>query len=991
MKYVVIILFGFLGLPSLGQVLGPVIYSCDFANGIPADWTSFSDTGISQWEYRGPSTTPNNTVGARGSCSFSALPINSTTQSNGFIIFDSNYWDDGGTVCANIGSGVDPGPHNAYVQLPDQDFTNYNGLILTFQQQFRHFLDSTFVEVSVNNGANWSIVYLNQGAQSPQSQWVNINLSSIATGYDQVKIRFHYTGTYYWWLLDDIYIYEPYENDMRINSSKYTTNNGINSATPLLDLEYDQYPSVMIPSFRFQTNASNIGAFDQTTVGLNLRIVRDDGVQTYNQNSPSSIALAGSTSNYTITAPYLNPANLGDYDIFYQIFQSQADDNIINNYDTLDYTISPYTYARDEGPCETFFSGVSLFDGYLMQAGNVFQSRSFGRVINAVGVAVGRDTPVNTPIKAVIYKEDFEGIWAESDIHYVNYAELNDIGEEKIVVLPLATPLITYSDSIYIAMVSELSGEDDLHICRSGTSPEETSFLYYPTQSSFFYFINTPVVRLHIFASNAVPGCNKPEAENYDPLATIDDGTCRFPGCAHDDADNYDPLANWDDGTCIIGGCMDPLADNFHPYATYESNNCIYIGCTDPVANNYEPGTNQDDGSCVYVNAFFQINTLSGCAPLSIQVSNQTVLQEESICTFTLNDEPVLEACLSDFEYLIVNPGIYTLTYNHTAGEYSSSYSVEIEVLASPAAPVIVDNGDQLTCLTCADNAITWMVNDTELVGPTGSVLPYWADGVSQNGIYNIVLTNGFGCNSQGNQITIFNASLGQSEAVGCAPFQVGFENLTIPVSTMVCTLSYGDGLGEGDWVGEIQHVYDLPGNYEAILTCTDGLLLAADTVYIAADQPVDINVYWNNISEQVICENAELFETITWYVGASTYSGEGPFEDEVGTWTVVGETAGGCISSQNIDVVAINEVEKAVQLSVHPNPSDGVVQIICDLQGMCEFCLLNQLGECVWQKQQLGAQTQSLDWSNLPSGAYHLRVKGDQGIGNFPLLLLTK
>ena len=50
-----------------------------------------------------------------------------------------------------------------------------------------------------------------------------------------------------------------------------------------------------------------------------------------------------------------------------------------------------------------------------------------------------------------------------------------------------------------------------------------------------------------------VYGCTNPNAINYDPTATIDDGSCRLPvdGCTDQLALNYDPLATIDDGSCV--------------------------------------------------------------------------------------------------------------------------------------------------------------------------------------------------------------------------------------------------------------------------------------------------------------------------------------------------------------------------------------------------------------------------------------------------------
>ena len=56
-----------------------------------------------------------------------------------------------------------------------------------------------------------------------------------------------------------------------------------------------------------------------------------------------------------------------------------------------------------------------------------------------------------------------------------------------------------------------------------------------------------------------------------------------------------------------IEGCTDPLALNYNPAATVDDGSCQYDvdpdipGCTDPAASNYNPNATVDDGSCQYV------------------------------------------------------------------------------------------------------------------------------------------------------------------------------------------------------------------------------------------------------------------------------------------------------------------------------------------------------------------------------------------------------
>jgi hypothetical protein len=81
-------------------------------------------------------------------------------------------------------------------------------------------------------------------------------------------------------------------------------------------------------------------------------------------------------------------------------------------------------------------------------------------------------------------------------------------------------------------------------------------------------------------------GCTDPNANNYNPNATVDDGSC-----------TYDPKP--------IPGCTDPSANNYNPNATVDDGSCTYDpkpipGCTDPNALNFDPNATVDDGSCEY-------------------------------------------------------------------------------------------------------------------------------------------------------------------------------------------------------------------------------------------------------------------------------------------------------------------------------------------------------------------------------------------------------
>jgi hypothetical protein len=102
-------------------------------------------------------------------------------------------------------------------------------------------------------------------------------------------------------------------------------------------------------------------------------------------------------------------------------------------------------------------------------------------------------------------------------------------------------------------------------------------------------------------------------AANYNPYATIDDGSCFnwVYGCTNPAAVNYNQAANTDDGTCVIEGCTDQTAINYDWSATVDNGTCEYCNgdgsalaslyiCTFSNGNQVELQIVDDNGNEVY-------------------------------------------------------------------------------------------------------------------------------------------------------------------------------------------------------------------------------------------------------------------------------------------------------------------------------------------------------------------------------------------------------
>ena len=227
-------------------------------------------------------------------------------------------------------------------------------------------------------------------------------------------------------------------------------------------------------------------------------------------------------------------------------------------------------------------------------------------------------------------------------------------------------------------------------------------------------------------------------ANNYDPNATIDDGSCTYTvlGCTDSTAINFDPLANVDDGSCIASvlGCTDPVATNFDPLANVDDGTCSYtntvLGCTDPLAFNYDPLANTDDGSCIAI--------VNGCTDPSAGNYDATANVDDGSCLGPLANLYFSEYAEgnSNNKYLeIYNPSSDTISLNdygypsvsnapNSAGVYEYWNSFDSGATIAPGGIYVIAHPS-------ADPAILTFANETHMYlsnGDDGYALVYGSE-----------------------------------------------------------------------------------------------------------------------------------------------------------------------------------------------------------------------------------------------------------------------
>ncbi len=487
-----------------------VIWSEDFANGIPANWNNSGAPALAIWEYRGPSTNPNQLVGSRGSC----LPdgnvgeaIASTTSANGFIIFDSNYWDNNLNPCTvnNFGTGQAPGPHLSYLTTASIDLTGFANVALEFEQYIRYYLGNTRVEISIANGP-WEVLYTNildQGITTQNTQTVRMPLPTAAGNQSNVKLRFVYDGLYYFWQLDDIRLVQGYANDLLIENSSYGdfdfSNPDHNTGFEMM--EYTQYPSAFAPLVYLKSNVFNFGTNAQTNIALNARVVNDNsGDLLYEGVSPILQSLAPGADSVLVSGEFQMEQTVSDYTVYFNSLQTETDENTENSLDTLHFKITPVTYARDENSLGSMFLPSEAFADAPFEMGAVYLLPS-GQQLHSVSVAIGEGTTLPTSVYATIFSFSLStgigGAIASTQDIAVSEADINSFGEASMKVLSFESPVFL-SQGLYLVAVGSPNSAFQAVIGLSGKSEDLSAWVRFNNSNTdLFYLTRTPMIRMN--------------------------------------------------------------------------------------------------------------------------------------------------------------------------------------------------------------------------------------------------------------------------------------------------------------------------------------------------------------------------------------------------------------------------------------------------------------------------------------------------------------
>jgi Secretion system C-terminal sorting domain len=421
-----------------------VLWSEDFSTGIPAGWTnigtinaSTGDTAL--WEYRGPNTNPDTSIGTRGLYGSNAR-INSPTRSNGWVIFDSDYLDNAG-IQGNEGGGPVPAPHFGDLITDVIDLTGEPNVKLEMTQYMRNFAMVSDIFVSIDGGATWlpDTIQLNReivvNASNDPDDFTSIDLSTMAGGQANVKLRFEFNSTlnngfygYYFWQMDDLRIIRTPPNDLVMQDVAVDQGNST--------AYYGFVPFSQIVPTTWRALYLNDGAAIQPNTKFTTDIMVG-ATQDYNKSSiPSDLAsgvnrldsINGSGDEWTASSK-------GTYDITMSVSSdSTAGGNEYlpeNNSVLRTIFISDSVYSVD-GDNITGSLGTESFNGAAddFRMANLIEINKDDTITSVyVGIRTSRTVPGGT-IRVTVrdttggsYASDFPVIVCESDFHIVTQVD----------------------------------------------------------------------------------------------------------------------------------------------------------------------------------------------------------------------------------------------------------------------------------------------------------------------------------------------------------------------------------------------------------------------------------------------------------------------------------------------------------------------------------------------------------------------------------------
>ena len=267
--------------------------------------------------------------------------LNSPTASNGAAQFNSDVYDGGGK---GVGQGSYVGVQVGNLVSDPIDCSSQSSVNLSFYQLARVNAGqpSTLVSVSGDGGNTWVNFPINEkvvsNASSPNGELILLDISEVAAGKNDVRIRFTWNGRYYFWLIDDVALITSPANNLALGDYFYPP---LSFATPLSQIGTD--------TFGFSANVSNKGIEPQFDVTLVASILDEEFNLIWSDSSILEQLNPGEDTLMILDSVFVpNELELGGYFITYEVFTPGSPDfNPSDNFGSEFFIVTENIFSKE--------------------------------------------------------------------------------------------------------------------------------------------------------------------------------------------------------------------------------------------------------------------------------------------------------------------------------------------------------------------------------------------------------------------------------------------------------------------------------------------------------------------------------------------------------------------------------------------------------------------------------------------------------------------
>jgi len=459
------------------------------------------------WEWHDASTIDSRIQD--GAFAGSAQAFASESACNGAVLLNSDFLDNQGVP--NFAQGDCPAICSSILRSPTIDLSGATGenFVLQMATQHRQFTSAYTVLISTDDGVTWgdSVTVFPDGdlealVNSPHlfNDQFRVPLCGL-TNSSTVRLAILYDANYYYWILDDIYILEETEADLRVNQNWFAV--PVTYGTPA-----DQaFPLAFLADISNQSPVSSDGSVLNVTIEQNGDVVHE---QSLDYEAIDGCAI---NENRVFPELYEPTPNAGDvYTLTYEIVNSNADADASNNTATatFEYTDGEYvkvipesitggTYRDSRFGAETVVQ--SFGSGFYVKNGTNDNGEQYVVTNVLVGLESGEldaDPLVSGTVEVTVYEwfdidmdGEVDGDPANEKVKVGTVTVLTDLveNERAIMVQPLTEdgePIALKDNTQYIVM-AHFNPFDGMTYYHTVYSPSELNRNYHDGPMEFAF------------------------------------------------------------------------------------------------------------------------------------------------------------------------------------------------------------------------------------------------------------------------------------------------------------------------------------------------------------------------------------------------------------------------------------------------------------------------------------------------------------------------